>query len=85
MVWVYISEIFPARVRSRGQNIGFSAHWVTNGIISAVFPTVAARSNAYPFFFYSAMMALQFVPVLFFFPETKGATLEQLRVEMGID
>ena len=27
VIWVYISEIFPSRVRSRGQSIGSSAHW----------------------------------------------------------
>jgi len=85
VVWVYISEIFPTRVRSRGQSIGSSAHWVTNGLIAAVFPAIAAHSTAYPFYFFTAMMGLQFFLVLFFFPETKGVTLEQLQVNMGID
>jgi len=85
VIWVYISEIFPTRVRSRGQSIGSSAHWITNGLIAAIFPSVAARSNAYPFIFFSAMMALQFLLVLFFFPETRGATLEQLQVKLGTD
>jgi SP family arabinose:H+ symporter-like MFS transporter len=82
VVWVYISEIFPTRVRSRGQSIGSSAHWVTNGLIAAAFPTIAARSSAYPFYFFSVMMALQFVLVLWLFPETKGVTLEQLQINL---
>ena len=85
VIWVYISEIFPTRVRSRGQSLGSSAHWITNGLIAAIFPSVAARSNAYPFIFFSAMMALQFLLVLFFFPKTRGATLEQLQVKLGTD
>lgn len=85
VVWVYISEIFPTRVRSRGQSVGSSAHWVTNGLIAALFPTIAAHSAAYPFYFFTAMMALQFFLVLFLFPETKGVTLEQLQVNLGVD
>lgn len=84
VIWVYISEIFPSRVRSRGQSIGSSAHWITNALIAAVFPTMAARSNAYPFYFFAGMMALQFVLVLFIFPETKGVSLEKIQTKLGI-
>ena len=85
VIWVYISEIFPSRVRSRGQSIGSSAHWITNAIIAAVFPTLAAKSAAIPFYFFAAMMGLQFLVVLFVFPETKGASLEQIQVNFGIE
>jgi SP family arabinose:H+ symporter-like MFS transporter len=85
VIWVYISEIFPNKVRSRGQSVGSSAHWITNAIIAGVFPLVAARSNALPFVAFAAMMALQFVLVLLIWPETKGATLEQIQVRLGID
>jgi MFS transporter, SP family, arabinose:H+ symporter len=85
VIWVYISEIFPSRVRSRGQSIGSSAHWITNAVIAAVFPIVAARSNAYPFYFFAAMMALQFALVLFIFPETKGISLEQIQAKLRIE
>lgn len=85
VIWVYISEIFPNKVRSRGQSVGSSAHWITNAIIAGVFPLVAARSNALPFVAFAAMMALQFVLVLFIWPETKGATLEEIQTQLGID
>ena len=85
VIWVYISEIFPSRVRSRGQSIGSSSHWITNALIAAVFPIVAARSAAYPFYFFAAMMGLQFVLVLFVFPETKGVSLERIQAKLGIE
>ena len=56
----------------------------TNALIAAVFPTMAARSNAYPFYFFSAMMALQCVLVLFIFPETTGVSLEKVQANLGI-
>lgn len=85
VVWVYISEVFPTRVRSKGQSIGASSNWISNALIAAVFPAVAAWSIAVPFVFFSAMMVLQFFIVLFFFPETKGATLEQIQTRLGLD
>ncbi|MFZ0633484.1 MAG: sugar porter family MFS transporter [Acidobacteriaceae bacterium] len=82
VIWVYISEVFPTRVRSKGQSLGSSSHWVMNAVISGLFPWVAKHSAAAPFMFFSAMMALQFVVVLLVYPETKGASLEQLQQRM---
>jgi sugar porter (SP) family MFS transporter len=84
VIWVYISEIFPTRVRGKGQSLGCSAHWVMNALLSGLFPIFAQRSGAYPFVFFGAMMIVQFFVVLFFFPETKQASLEQLQERMGI-
>jgi SP family arabinose:H+ symporter-like MFS transporter len=85
VIWVYISEIFPNKVRSRGQSVGSSSHWITNALIAGVFPLVAAHSSALPFIGFAAMMALQFFLVLFIWPETKGASLEQIQAQLGID
>jgi MFS transporter, SP family, arabinose:H+ symporter len=79
VVWVYLSEIFPTRVRGKGQSLGSGTHWIMNAILSLVFPIIAARSGAYPFAFFAAMMVLQFVMVLVFFPETKRVSLEELQ------
>jgi MFS transporter, SP family, arabinose:H+ symporter len=85
VIWVYISEVFPNRVRAKGQSLGSSSHWIMNALISLVFPILAARSGGIPFVFFAAMMVLQFVIVLRFFPETKGITLEQLQHKLGIN
>jgi len=84
VIWVYLSEIFPNRVRAQGQSLGSATHWVMNALISFLFPTVAAASGALPFALFAAMMAVQFVVVLVFFPETKGVSLEQMQKRMGI-
>lgn len=85
VTWVYVGEIFPTRVRSKGQSAGSSAHWVVNALISAIFPSLAARSGASPFVFFGAMMALQFFLVLFLYPETKGISLEQMEHTLHIE
>jgi SP family arabinose:H+ symporter-like MFS transporter len=78
VIWVYISEIFPFSVRAKGQSLGSFTHWIMNALVSAIFPLVAAKWGAFPFFFFSAMMALQFVVVLFIYPETRGIPLEDM-------
>ena len=85
VIWVYIGEVFPNRVRAKGQSVGSSSHWIMNAIISFAFPILAKSSGAYPFAFFSAMMVVQFFIVLFFFPETKGVSLEELQKHLGID
>jgi Sugar (and other) transporter len=82
---VYISEVFPTIVRAKGQSLGSSSHWVTNAIISLVFPMMAGSSGAYPFVFFAAMMVLDFFIVLFYYPETNGISLEQMQHSFGID
>lgn len=83
VIWVYISEVFPTAVRSRGQSIGCSTHWIMNALISWVFPLVATYSRTIPFAFFAAMMALQLVVVRTTYPETKGVTLEQMEEELA--
>ena len=80
VIWVYIAEIFPTGVRSRGQGLGASTHWFMDAVIATAFPLVAAYSKGLPFIFFAAAMAVQFLVVLKFFPETKGATLEEIHL-----
>jgi len=83
VIWVYIAEVFPTRVRSKGQSLGSGSHWITNAFVALLFPLiVASYSKAAPFFFFAGMCALQFVVVLLVYPETKGATLEQLQARL---
>jgi SP family arabinose:H+ symporter-like MFS transporter len=55
-----------------------------NGIISLIFPSLAAKSASLPFVFFGVVMAVQFFITLFFFPETKGLSLEQLQQKLHL-
>jgi sugar porter (SP) family MFS transporter len=85
VIWVYISEVFPNRVRAKGQALGSSSHWIMNALIAYTFPQLAKSSGAYPFVLFAVMMAVQFFVVLSFYPETKGVTLEQMQHRLGIE
>ena len=80
VIWVYISEVFPTSVRSKGQGIGSASHWIMNTIIAFAFPVIAARYGAgMPFVFFAAFTLVQLIVVALFYPETKGQTLEELQ------
>ncbi len=84
VIWVYIAEVFPSRVRSKGQSVGSSSHWIMNALIAGAFPLIAAKSQTAPFVFFAGMMLLQFFVVLLLYPETKGRSLEQIQAQFGI-
>jgi MFS transporter, SP family, arabinose:H+ symporter len=85
VIWVYIGEVFPNRVRAKGQSIGSSSHWIMNAIVSWIFPVLFAYSPGTPFVVFACMMVLQFFVVLFLYPETKGYTLEEMQHRLGIE
>jgi MFS transporter, SP family, arabinose:H+ symporter len=80
VIWVYIGEVFPNAVRSKGQGVGNASHWTMNTIIALTFPWFAIHlGQSIPFVFFAVMTAVQFLTVLFTYPETKGQTLEDLQ------
>jgi sugar porter (SP) family MFS transporter len=80
VIWVYIGEVFPNAVRSKGQGVGNASHWFMNTAIQLAFPMVVAEvGRSAPFTFFAVMTVVQFVVVLFVYPETKGQTLEALQ------
>ena len=71
VIWVFISEVFPTRVRAKGQSLGTLTHWLVNAVMSWTFPIIASKSRGAPFVFFSAMMALML--------SGRGGTSEVLR------
>lgn len=84
VIWVYISEVFPNVVRAKGQALGCFTHWFMCTVISWAFPAVAERAGTWAFAFFAFMMALQLVWAVFFMPETKGGTIEDIEARLGI-
>jgi sugar porter (SP) family MFS transporter len=85
VIWVFISEIFPNRVRARGQALGSFTHWAMNAAISWTFPMIAAVAGWTAFAFYALCMVGQLVWVLLVMPETKGVSLEKIQERLGIE
>ncbi len=82
-LWVYISEVFPNAVRAKGQAFGCFVHWFLCTVISWAFPWAAAKAGSATFGFFALMMACQLVWAIFFMPETKGGTTEDIEKRLG--
>lgn len=83
VIWVFISEIFPNNVRSYGQSIGTSTHWILAFLIPATVPILIDQFGPGNLFaFFSVMMVFQLVWVLLVMPETKGVPLEELEDQL---
>lgn len=85
IIWVYLSEIFPNRVRGRGQSLGTATHWIAAAIISWSFPMIAEFSGGYVFAVYAAFMVVQLIWVITRMVETKGVSLEEIQKKLGIE
>ena len=89
VIWVFISEIFPNKVRATGQSFGASVHWIFAAIITLITPVFLDskdgifKDNPWPIFaFFAFMMVLQLIWVLTKVPETKGVSLEELEKKL---
>lgn len=89
VIWVFLSEIYPNRVRAYGQSWGTSTHWVFAAIITLVTPFFIddkegiMRDNLWNiYYFFAAMMVLQLIWAIIYMPETKGRTLEELEKDL---
>jgi MFS transporter, SP family, arabinose:H+ symporter len=83
VIWVFISEVFPNKVRSWGNSLGSSTHWVFAALIAGNFPYVAGLFGQAPIFaFFAFMMVLQLLFVWKIMPETKRISLEDIEKSM---
>ena len=84
VIWVFISEIFPNKQRAFGQSLGSFTHWFFAALLTLFFPLMAeALEPQIIFSFFCGMMVLQLVWVIFFVPETKGISLEEMEGKLA--
>ncbi|MDH5399959.1 MAG: sugar porter family MFS transporter [Cyclobacteriaceae bacterium] len=86
VIWVFIAEIFPNRVRAAGQSLGSFTHWILAALIANAFPFFVNKYDGGPIFlFFSVMMVVQLFFVWKIMPETRNATLEDLEKKLVRD
>jgi MFS family permease len=78
-VWLALSELMPTRIRSNGMSIALVINQAVSTTIAAVFlPTVGKYGYSTMFFGFAACTVIYFVTAVWFLPETKGKTLEEI-------
>ncbi|MET1249698.1 sugar porter family MFS transporter [Sporolactobacillus sp. STCC-11] len=81
VTWLMLSEIFPQRLRGFGMGVTVFCLWITNFLISLLFPVMLdwiGLSRTFFVFFVFGIAGLIFVK--FLLPETKGKSLEELEL-----
>jgi MFS family permease len=78
-VWLALSELMPTRIRSNGMSIALLINQVVSTFIAGIFlPTVGRYGYATMFFAFAGCTVIYFITAVFFLPETKGKTLEEI-------
>ncbi len=81
VIWVFIAEIFPQKLRAQGQSLGSFTHWLFAAILTFAFPLMVANlAPGVIFGLFGAMMVLHLLWAIFLVPETKGRRLEEIRL-----
>ena len=87
VIWVFISEIFPNKLRAKGQSFGSSTHWVMAALITVFLPPLLSGVDnpGAIFLFFGFMMVLQLIFVWRIMPETKGLALEDIEKKLNFN
>ncbi|MER5887355.1 sugar porter family MFS transporter [Streptomyces sp. NPDC001941] len=78
VVWVFLGEMFPNKIRAAALGVAASAQWLANFAITKTFPSMSEWSLTGSYVIYGAFAALSIPFVLKFVKETKGKTLEEM-------
>ncbi|OLM28554.1 sugar and carbohydrate transporter [Pseudonocardia sp. Ae717_Ps2] len=85
VIWVFIAEIFPNKVRAQGQALGSFVHWTFAAITTWTFPGIAAGlGGGIAFLIFFLCMVGQLIWVLTKMPETKQVPLEEMSDTLGL-
>lgn len=78
-VWLALSELMPTRIRSNGMSITLVVNQLVSTILAGIFlPFVSKYGYSAMFFLFSSFTVVYFITIVFFLPETKGKTLEEI-------
>lgn len=76
--WVYPAEIFPVDIRNQGNSITTFTNWTVNLVFAQFSPTALSNIGFRYFYVFFVFNLIAMICYIFFFPETKGKTLEQM-------
>lgn len=81
--YVYCSEIFPTHIRSQGMAFSMVGTFLSTIVYLEAAPTALANIQWRFYVFFICMTALNIAIMWWFFPETKGLSLEEINGKFG--
>ncbi|KAI4593177.1 hypothetical protein KJ359_010101 [Pestalotiopsis sp. 9143b] len=81
--WVFVSEIFPTRLRAYGVGLAAATQWLFNFIVTKITPLAINSVGWRTFIMFAVFCLAMGIFVFLFVPETKQCTLEEIDVIFG--
>ncbi|KAJ5910535.1 hypothetical protein N7504_005178 [Penicillium tannophilum] len=78
VAWIVTSEVFPLSMRAKGVSIGGSSNWLNNFAVATATSPFVKASTLGTFIFFGCVTVVGILYVIFFVPETRGRTLEEM-------
>ena len=78
VIWVYLSEIYPTRVRGQALSVATMVLWLGNVILTQLFPVMMERFGGGTFYIFSFICLLAFIFTWTMVKETRGVSLEEI-------
>ena len=83
VMWVVVSEIFPNKIRGVAMSVATFALWAACTVLTYTFPLLnSGLGAAGTFWLYGGICLAGGVFTMFYVPETKGKSLEQIEKEL---
>ncbi|OAD81313.1 hypothetical protein PHYBLDRAFT_57794 [Phycomyces blakesleeanus NRRL 1555(-)] len=85
MAWLYPAEIFSTGLRAKGNSLSTAANWLGNFVVAMIAPILFEHLSYWTYILFAAFNIV-FIPMVYFwFPETKGLSLEQIEILFATD
>jgi MFS family permease len=76
--WLMVAEMFQQDARSFAVSIATIVNWLSNFVVTFLFPFMLTELKPYPFIIFAAVCGLFWLFMYFFLPETKGRTIDEI-------
>lgn len=85
IVWIMLTEIYPAPIRGQAMSLAVAAQWIANLLVSGTFPLLFGSDSlndrwhfGIPFWLYGSFGIIAVFVVLRYVPETRGVDSDNL-------
>lgn len=82
--WTYASEIFPLRMRAKGNALATATLWISCYVVGQVSPVISDAIDWGLYVIYAGICVIAFIFVRYALVETKGVTLEEMSSKFGV-
>ncbi|KAF3921411.1 hypothetical protein ABW21_db0201681 [Orbilia brochopaga] len=76
--WLYPPEILPLSIRAKGASLSTATNWAFNWLVGELTPILQETVEWRLYLIHAFFCVCSFILVYFFYPETKGLSLEDM-------